>query len=190
MRIKRFISAIVISMALGGCMMFSGAAAFPDVDENAEYAEAIAYVSEAGIMVGDENGNFNPDKTVTRAEMAVILCNMLGEAENLTADGSVFTDVPAEHWSNPYVVRAAELGLVSGYGDGRFGPGDAVTYEQAVTMVVSAMGLGELAGINGGYPQGYIFVAGDYGYIADMSAQQGNPLSRCQVAILVFNALF
>ena len=189
MRIKRFVSAIVISMALGSCMMFSGAVAFSDVDEDAEYAEAVSYVSEVGIMVGDENGNFNPDKTVTRAEMAVILCNMLGETENLTAGGSVFTDVPANHWANRYVVKAAELGLVTGYGDGRFGPADVVTYEQAITMTVSAMNLEEHAVAMGGYPDGYINAAAENGYIDQIFAEKGELLNRGQIAILVYNVI-
>ena len=187
MRIKRFVSAIVISMALGSCMMFSGAVAFSDVDEDAEYAEAVSYVSEVCIMVGDENGNFNPDKTVTRAEMAVILCNMLGETENLTAGGSVFTDVPADHWANPYVVKAAELGLVTGYGDGRFGPSDAVTYEQTVTMVINALGMKEEAINLGGYPEGYFAVANKHGYTNDITVAEREPLSRGNVAICLYN---
>lgn len=127
-------------------------ASFPDVDKNAGYAEAVEYLADIGIFSGDENGNFNPDKTVTRAEMAVIVCKMLGETEDLSK-ADTFTDVPQEHWANAYIARAAELGIISGYGDGTFGPGDAVTYEQAVTMVVRALGLEDEANEYGGYHQ-------------------------------------
>ena len=177
---------IVISMFVVSAFAVS---AFPDVDEDAEYAEAVSYVSEVGIMVGDENGNFNPDKTVTRAEMAVILCNMLGEAENLTTDGSIFTDVPAEHWANPYVVKTAELGLVTGYGDGRFGPADDVTYEQAVTMVVSAVGGEVEAQENGGYPNGFIDVADDNGILEGVVEKIGAPMTRKSVAFMIVNCM-
>ena len=178
-----------VTLLMVGIMICPGAAAsaFPDVDENAEYAEAVAYVSEAGIMVGDENGNFNPDKTVTRAEMAVILCNMLGETENLTSDGSVFMDVPENHWANSYVVKAVELGLVTGYGDGRFGPADAVTYEQVLTMLINAYGGGDTAKDQGGYPDGYIKVASDSGLSQNVLAQKEDNLMRWQVSMILYN---
>lgn len=185
---KLFVRALAGLLTAGVMVCPSMAASpFPDVDANADYAEAVSYVSEVGIMVGDENGNFNPDKTVTRAEMAVILCNMLGETENLTAGGSVFTDVPANHWANPYVVKAAELGLVTGYGDGRFGPADVVTYEQAITMIVNAIGNGDEAVTLGGYPEGYISSAQASGFLDNIHAEKGDGLSRSDIAMLLFN---
>lgn len=102
--------------------------------------------SHVGIMVGDENGNFNPDKSVTRAEMAVVICCVL----EITLDESEYTpvyltaenysDVPVTHWANGHINKASFLEIVKGYGDGRFGPADPVTCEQAVTMLVRAIG--------------------------------------------------
>lgn len=188
MNIKQSISAAVLSAVLGGAMVFPGmAASFPDVASGADYAEAVDYVSDMGLMVGDKTGKFHPDQAVTRAEMATILCNMLGETENLSTDGSVFTDVPADHWANRYVVKAAELGLVSGYGNGKFGPSDQVTYEQAITMVVQAMSLGDYALAAGGYPDGYITVAQEFGLVRGLSSSVGSPMPRSEIAILIYN---
>ena len=163
------------------------ASSFPDVAENAAYAQAVDYVSQAGIMVGDDKGNFAPEKTVTRAEMATILCNVLEENQGLTTDGSVFTDVPAQHWANPYVVRVADLGLVTGYGNGRFGPADTVTYEQALTMLINSYGGGDAAKEQGGYPDGYIKTASDSGLSQNVFAQKGDALMRWQVAMILYN---
>ena len=187
---KLFVRALAGLLTAGVliCPAFA-ASGFPDVDENAEYAEIIEYISQMGYMVGDANGNFNPDNTVTRAEMAVILCNMLGESENLSIDGSVFTDVPAEHWANRYVVKAAELGLVTGYGDGRFGPADGVTYEQTLTMVLGIVNQKEYAEQLGGYPDGFIQAATDLGYTSGVTAKQGDLLHRWEIATIVFNVL-
>ena len=127
---------------------------FPDVAENAAYAQAVDYVSQAGIMVGDDKGNFAPEKTVTRAEMATILCNVLEENQGLTTDGSVFTDVPAQHWANRYVVKAAELGLVSGYGNGKFGPEDPITREQLAVMLWRYAGSPAGTGSLNSFPDG------------------------------------
>lgn len=159
---------------------------FPDVDEDAPYAEAVSYISEIGIMEGDENRNFNPDRLVTRAEMAAIICRMLGETEGLSAADD-FLDVPRSHWANPYVSKATELGVINGYPDGRFGPSDNVTYEQAVTMVVRAVGYAEAAQDVGGYPDGFLSIARSNGYLENVEGQQGVPLTRASITLLLFN---
>lgn len=167
------------------CPAFA-ASSFPDVDENAEYAEAVEYLKDAGIMNGDDQGNFNPNKTVTRAEMATIICNMLGETENL-AVSNTFSDVPTTHWANKYITRAAELNFVSGYGNGNFGPDDTVTYEQAVTMVVSAGYGAEESQAAGGYPDGFLHMAEIYGLLEGISIKNGTLLTRAQTAMIVYN---
>lgn len=113
---------------------------FPDVADDAAYGEAVEYLNDVGIMQGDTQGNFNPDKAVSRAEMATILCRMLGETEDLEKNDTLFSDVPASHWANSYIAKASELGIINGYGNGKFGPNDTVTYEQAITMVIQATG--------------------------------------------------
>lgn len=186
---KRKIRCLFVGLLIGVmliCPVFA-VSAFPDVDENAEYAEAAEFLSEIGIMVGDEKGNFNPDKPVTRAEMAAIICRMLGETEDLAVDGSIFADVPAAHWANGYVVRAASLGIVNGYGDGKFGPSDTVTYEQAITMLIRAIGQESDAVNAGGYPDGYLLVARQNGFLNGMDFQRGTPFTRANVAKLLLN---
>lgn len=182
----------VVSGLLACLMMVMPALAtstFPDVPDSAAYAEAAEYLNDVGIMQGDTSGNFNPDKYVTRAQMAAIICRMLGETENLTTDGSRFTDVPASYWANGYIMKAASLGIINGYQDGSFKPNNTVTYEQAVKMVVSAMGLGEFAEKDGGYPDGYISVANSYGYNRQVSAKKGESLKRWHVAIMIYNCM-
>lgn len=166
----------------------ASAMSFPDVNENAEYAEAVDYLSNIGIFSGDDKGNFNPNSPVTRAEIATIICRMLGETEDLPSS-TVFTDVPIGHWANVYVGKAVELGIVSGYGDGRFGPSDNVTYEQALTMIVRAMGYSDYAVEKGGYPDGFMSIATDLGYTTDLQAEKGEQMARWKIAVIVSNAL-
>ncbi|NBI65727.1 S-layer homology domain-containing protein, partial [Pseudoflavonifractor sp. 60] len=184
---KKYLCSLLTGLLVGSMLIcpVSAGSVFPDVDDDAPYAEAVQYLNEAGIMKGSSSGNFNPNNTVTRAEMATILCNMLGETENLTVSDT-FSDVPTTHWANKYVTKASELGFVSGYGSGKFGPNDPVTYEQAVTMVVQAMGLGEIALEYGGYPNGHIEVADEYGFIWGLSSQVGDNMPRSQIAVLVY----
>lgn len=159
---------------------------FPDVDDNADYAEAVEYLNEIGIMQGDEKGNFNPNKAVSRAEMAVLICRVLEESENLTT-AKIFTDVPASHWANGYIARAASLGIISGYGDGRFGPDDMVTYEQAATIIVRAAEWDEDIDILGGYPEGYLAIAEGHQLLDGVAVEKGQLLPRAYVATMLFN---
>ncbi len=125
------IRCMLLMLLLGGLLICPAFAApsFPDVTGYEEFAKAVSYVNEAGIMVGDNNGNFNPYKTVTRAEMATIVCRMLNMDKGLLTS-TRFTDVSIGHWANGYISKAASLGIVNGYGGGKFGPSDSVTYEQ------------------------------------------------------------
>jgi len=49
-----------------------------------------------------------------------------------------FTDVPFGHWSCKYVKKFLELGITTGYGDGRFGPADFVTRAQMAVFLSRA----------------------------------------------------
>lgn len=50
---------------------------FPDVSEKSYYAPFIEKASEAGIIIGDDKGNYRPKDPLTRAEAAVIICRLL-----------------------------------------------------------------------------------------------------------------
>ena len=186
---KRKIKPILVG-ALATIMLCSTALASPflDVDESADYSDAVDYLSDVGIIVGDDLGNFNPNKPVTRAEMATIVCRMIGQASNLN-NSNQFSDVPTNHWANPYVSKAVQLGVVNGYGNGKFGPSDTVTYEQAITMIVRAKGLENSALSAGGYPNGYIQVASANNYLNGVVSGVGTGLKRSDVAVIVYNAM-
>ncbi len=188
---KKCIARVILSVGLI-CALLSGtalASSFPDVPDDAAYVEAVEYLNSAGIMVGDKNGNFNPDGYVTRAQMTAVICRMLGETENLGTNGDRFTDVPASYWANGYIIKAAELEVVNGYQDGAFKPDNTVTYEQAITMVVRAMNMNELAIAAGGYPNGYVSTADEQGFLKGIQNLSGEPLKRATVAQILYNAL-
>lgn len=171
------------------CMLAGGvlAANFADVPANADYAEAVNVLADNGILNGDENGNFNPNNTVTRAEFSAIICRLLGvddEAKALTQ--SKFSDVSSSHWAKGYIAKAAELSIVNGNEDGTFKPEDKVTYEQAVAMVVRAMGGAEAANELGGYPNGFLKFAEDAELTVGVQAKIGDLLARADVAIIVY----
>ena len=164
---------------------------FSDVPADAPYASAVSTLYEMGYFSGDENRNFNPDDTITRAEVAVVLCRLLGqENKGDTSGSSTFTDVPRTHWAFNYIAQATDEGMVNGYGDGRFGPSDPVTYEQVITMLVSAWGWGDLAMEQGGYPSGYLQVAEEFNLTDGVSQSSSDEATRSTVAMLIYNSLY
>ncbi len=163
---------------------------FPDVPANASYAEAVRTLNELGIIAGDDRGNFNPNKTITRAEAVTIICRMLGvadEAKGMAADS--FSDVSNGHWASGYIAKAVELGIVSGYGNGKFGPNDNVTYAQLVAMLIREEDFNDEALAAGGWPQGYIDVATDLNMFNAVSYTAHNSASRNMAAVMIYNVL-
>ena len=106
---------------------------FSDVAESAWYADAVAYVYEAGLMTGTGEGTFSPDAAASRSMVAAILWRMAGSpVVNYAMD---FTDVPQGQWYSEAVRWAASEGVVTGCGDGTFGTDAPVTREQLAAML-------------------------------------------------------
>ena len=105
---------------------------FPDVAANAWYADAVAFVSSHELFVGDENGDFNPKGTMTRAMMAVVMFRLEGEPE--AGEGKSFADVEAGMWYSEAINWASATGVMNGYGES-FGTNDPVTREQMAVLL-------------------------------------------------------
>ena len=104
---------------------------FTDLDENAWYYDDVVDIIKDGLMEGVSSTKFGPELVVNRAMVATILYRLSGEK----FDGSAaFPDVTVDSWYDEAVAWAADRGVVTGYDNGNFGPEDAVTREQMVTM--------------------------------------------------------
>ncbi len=183
----------VLALVLACTMVFglvaTASTGYPDVADDATYAEAVKTLSALKILQGDENGNFNPDATITRAEMAKILCTMVKSGE-LAPTATKFADVAADHWAGGYIAYAQQLGYIDGYDATTFGPEDPVTYEQVVKLIMAALNYTYVAEQNGGYPTGYLFAAADVDVTKGVSITKGSdPAPRSTVAVLVNNAM-
>lgn len=104
---------------------------FADVGLGDWRASAVRTVAQAGWMRGVTEERFDPMGTVTRAQAAVILCRMAGGAAPEAP--APFADVP--DWCAGEVAWAAETGVLTGYSDGTFRPGGAVTRAQLAAML-------------------------------------------------------
>lgn len=109
-----------------------GSLPFTDVSTNSKYYNAIQYVYENGLIVGTSTSLFSPDMTVSRG-MTVAILGRLASAEK--SETSNYTDILSGSWYSSYIGWAVNKALISGYGNGKFGPDDAVTREQ-ISLII------------------------------------------------------
>lgn len=187
----------VIALVAVFAMMVTSVAfaqSYSDVKEDDNYYEAIEMLSKLNILTGDDKDgdgvmDFRPNDTITRAEVAAVVCR-IQNLNGLSQTATPFTDVPSSHWASGYVAQAAGQGIINGYGDGNFGPEDQVTYEQAVKMFVETLGYTPFVNANGGYPTGHLTAAARYGVLDGVvGASVGAQATRGQVAQMAFNAI-
>lgn len=163
---------------------------FPDVPDIADYAEAVISLAAMGIITGDDNGNFNPNATITRAEMATIICRLMGvEDEIVTPHRQTYDDVATNYWASGYIAKATELGVFNGDGTGNFRPTDNVTYQEMIKMLVCAMGYELEAQAAGSWPNGYLAVAKDLGFTTGISFAPTANAPRSAVVKMVYGAI-
>lgn len=116
-------------------------AAFPDLENH----WAKTYVNDLGsrmVITGFDDGQFYPEKSITRAEFAAIAVRALGLKP--VSGQSPFTDVKASDWYGSAVLTAYEFGLINGFDDGTFRPAASITREQAMVILANAMKLTDL----------------------------------------------
>ena len=135
--LKRALSLALASVMVLGMTVVGTGASYTDVTSK-QNQEAIEVLQAVGIMVGDDNGNFNPDQKVTRNEMAVVMSNLMDYRAATYAGTSPFTDVPS--WAEPYVAACWTNGITSGYTKTTYGGSDSVTTSQAALMLMKALG--------------------------------------------------
>ena len=187
--LKRALSMLLSStLVLGMMVMGSSAASYADVTSS-HHEEAIAVMQAVGVMIGDENGNFNPDKKVTRAEMAVVMANLLGLKVDDFKNASIpFTDVP--EWARPYVAACYAAGVTSGTSATTYSSNDPVTAVQASLMMMKALGYFQYQSDFGGDWQiATIKQASSIDLFNEIDAGVNDALTRDSVAQLALNTL-
>jgi len=171
-------------MLLGMMVVGTSAASYKDVDSK-NNLEAIEVLKAVGVMTGDEKGNFNPDKMVTRNEMAVVMTNLLG----LKAGGShPFKDVPT--WAAPYVAACYNNGIIAGVSADKFNGDANVTAVQAGLMVMKALGyFGYQGEFGDSWKLSVVKQANEIDLYKGINAYTDQDMTRNEVAQMVLNAL-
>ena len=114
----------VISTLAAVAMLATSASAFavdfPDVDKSASYAGAVNTLTALGVVNGDDNGKFNPDNTVTRAEFTKMVVEAIGEGSAAASSSyTKFADAKG-HWGAGYIETGVAKGFINGYDENSF----------------------------------------------------------------------
>lgn len=147
----RKLSALLCTAALLLSALPAALAADADTYTDAadiQHWEAVAALSKLEVIGGKDDGAFDPEGTLTRAEAAkLITLIMLGGTELVNedqspaaeADAPIFTDVQ-EHWAEDYIQFCFGMGILSGRGNGAFDPDAQVTGLEVCKMALAALG--------------------------------------------------
>ena len=178
---------------------------FPDI-QNHKNKPAIEALAERGIITGNNNGNFAPDVTMTRAEFAAIVTRGLALPEK--AD-SPFTDVSASIWYAKPIATAYYYEIVTGTQATSFTPRGTITRQEAAVMVARAA---KLCGMDTGRTEAAVRDTlaqfGDYRSVkswaqpamafcydtgildgAEFDIKPGEAILRCEIAEMLYRML-
>jgi len=119
-----------------------GSTGFGDVATSYWAAPWIKQLAAEGITGGCGNGNYCPDNTVTRAQMAIFLLKAKhGTSYSPPNAAGVFTDVPVGYWADKWIEQLAAEGITGGCGSGNYCPDADVTRAQMAVFLVKAFNL-------------------------------------------------
>ena len=196
--LKRALSLALAAIMLIGMMVVSASATglddFSDKDKVVN-KDAVSMLTTLGVINGKEDGSyFDPTGNVTRAEMAKMIATVLNQGADV--DGlyvgmnTGLTDVKG-HWAESYINYCYSLGIIAGRGNGKFDPAATVTGNEAAKMLLVAAGYdAQLEGLTGNdWAIKTASLASTLGIFDDLTVPTGDPLTRDNAALLIYNAL-
>lgn len=218
MKVRRLIAGLVAAVLLlgllPGTVLAAGGGSFTDISDP-DVAEAAEILHLLGVVDGTGGSAFNPGGSLTRAEfckLAVEIMDM-GDQEPAQRNRTIFLDVGPAHWARGYINLASSIPLsgsgsgsggdkdggtttggdrlIMGVGNGRFEPDRAITYGEAVAMLVRILGYNNADVATGvHWYDGYLGVAQSNGLTEGLSLSGGSKITRGQSALLFKNMLF
>ena len=189
--------AMVLALVMTLSLAVSANAAFKDADKvSADYSEAVAVLNGMGVFKGYEDGSFQPQGNITRAEVAAIVyrvytADVKDAKASMYATYNKFSDMTGAGWAAGYIGYCANAALVKGYPNGTFQPSGKVTGYEVLAMILRAIG----------YDQNNEFTGADWALHVAQTAQQAGvlanvkgvdlnaPATRELVAELLFRAI-
>ena len=140
MKLRRSILGItVLTLSVQSLTAYAAPVPFPDMTHTwYRYREAAQYLKDKDVLGGYPDGTFKPTETINRAELLKIVFK--GRSDITPSSRRCFSDVNPDEWFAPYVCAAKSRGIVNGYRNGTFKPGEPVNFAEAIKIVLHAYG--------------------------------------------------
>ena len=172
--------------------MFAGAA-FTDQADIKVDADVVDTLVSLGIIEGFEDGSFQPNATVTRAQMAkmiYVLRTGKSDASAYNDDKTSFTDI-GSHWARGYIKYCQSLGIIAGKSNTKFVPNEKVSAQEAAKMLLVTLGYdANKAGLVGtNWAAKTNALADENGLLEDVNTSFTGPCPRQYAAQLIYNTL-
>lgn len=188
---KKRIVSLGLALSLVAGSMGLGFAAVDTTDvQDKNVKAAVERLAAFGIVNGMEDGKYHPELKLTREQFAKIVVEAMGigDAAKAAQGSTYFNDIAADRWSAGYISIAVGQGILKGYPDGTFRPTAEVSYSEAVTMLVRALGYKDEF-LAGSWPGNYVAKAADVGVTDDVKYTPEGVVDRGSAAIMVDNTL-
>lgn len=139
-RLVGIFGALLLASSFSATSIAANSKQFSDVPETKHFAEAVYDLAERNIIGGYPDGTFKPGNSITRGQAAAIIAKMTNlDTSNVKNSG--FKDVSTANGYYKAIGALVEKGIISGYGDGRFGPNDPIKRGQMASILVKAFNL-------------------------------------------------
>lgn len=197
---KRRFVAVLLSLCLILAFIPVSAMAVEFDDAQGHWAEAaIDRWSDAGVVSGVGNNNFDPEGEMNRAQAASVFSELLQLTDE--ADISNFTDIPDNAWYAGHIAKCVDAGIMAGMSDTIMEPETTLSREMFFTMFAQAMGIEreETSDVKfndsaeaSSWAVGYINALANRGFISGMGDGSVEPLSdinRASVMALLNQAI-
>ena len=172
--------------------MFAGAA-FTDQADIKVKSDVVDTLVSLGVIEGFEDGSFQPNATVTRAQMAkmiYVLRTGNSDASAYNDDKTTFTDING-HWARGYIKYCQSLNIIAGKSSTIFAPNASVTAQEAAKMLLVTLGYdAQKAGLVGsGWASKTNALADENGLLDDVNTSFTAACPRQYAAQLIYNAI-
>ena len=186
---KQLFAAVLASLTIASGATAVCAKNYDDVPENSRAATEISMLSDIGVIRGTSENEFSPEVPVTREQMATLLFRlMLGRDDAGRENTTAFRDLYDPYY-NGAISWANAAGYIRGTSETSFNPKGGITKQDAMTMIVRALGQ-ESDNMNAGYPWSYINQAVRLGLDKNLEdVPYTATLTRGETAMILYNAL-
>ncbi len=137
-------------------------------EENGKWKTCAELIAAIGVLDGYHPEDYHFAGGVSRAEFVSTIVNFYGLQE-YSKKNTEFADVPSSYWAAGEIAFACDMGLISANSP-LFYPEREITLSEAAKIAVSVLGYSVIAENRGGYPAGYLAVAGSLGLLNGQSS--------------------